>query len=110
MVSEHFKQACCFGAHALRARQRNDTSSVSDVQGRVVLGTIRHFPRYRRDVRTTPHVIQEWVMLRTAIVKMLVVRLHAANVIQRAWRKCVADPQYLVARNRLMREFNELTS
>jgi hypothetical protein len=31
-----------------------------------------------------------------------------AHKIQRAWRKCVSDPAYLVCRKRLMREFAEL--
>ncbi len=31
---------------------------------------------------------------------------HKARVIQRAWRRCVADPSYAVCRKRLLREFN----
>jgi hypothetical protein len=106
-VSTNFTKTCSFDERTLQAGLRTGTSSVSEVHGRVMLGTIRHIPRYSRQVTV---YADEWVVLRTAIVKVLVVRLHAANVIQRAWRKCVADPEYLVARNRLMREFNDLTS
>lgn len=34
---------------------------------------------------------------------------HNAEVIQRTWRKVIADPSYLVCRQRLLNEFNELS-
>ena len=37
-----------------------------------------------------------------------IVKTKAAKKIQRAWRKCVSDPGYLVARTRLLREFSEM--
>jgi hypothetical protein len=37
-------------------------------------------------------------------------RVHSACVIQRAWRKCVADPGYVVCRRRLAREVGALSA
>jgi hypothetical protein len=34
-------------------------------------------------------------------------RERAAAVVQRAWRRCVADPAYVLCRRRLLREFGE---
>jgi hypothetical protein len=35
-------------------------------------------------------------------------RHYAARKIQRAWKRCVTDPEYTVCKNRLLREFAEL--
>jgi hypothetical protein len=35
---------------------------------------------------------------------------HYAHMIQRNWRRAVADPEYLVCRNRLMYEFKKISS
>ena len=35
---------------------------------------------------------------------------NSANVIQRNWRRAIADPAYIVCRNRLMYEFKKISS
>lgn len=32
----------------------------------------------------------------------------SARIIQRCWRRCIADPTYMMCRKRLMREFNDM--
>ena len=34
---------------------------------------------------------------------------HCAHLIQRNWRRSIADPSYLVCRNRLMFEFKQMS-
>jgi hypothetical protein len=41
------------------------------------------------------------------IIAGVVMKTHAARVIQRHWRHAIANPQYLVCRRRLLRELNE---
>ena len=47
----------------------------------------------------------EWSALRKVLLGIEFRVAHGARVIQRAWRRCIADPAYLVCRRRLKREF-----
>lgn len=48
----------------------------------------------------------EWSALRDALLGIEFRVAHGARVIQRAWRRCVADPAYIVCRRRLRKEFD----
>ena len=54
----------------------------------------------------SPEVTREAIRVAEAAVDALTEAI-AARKIQRAWRRCAADPGYLACRNRLMREFEE---
>jgi hypothetical protein len=40
----------------------------------------------------------------------MIMASHHANVIQRNWRRAIADPSYIVCQNRLMYEFKKISS
>lgn len=51
---------------------------------------------------------EEWWLFRNAILSIVLSSHHAARVIQRAWRCCIASPLYALCRKRLWRECHGL--
>jgi hypothetical protein len=69
-----------------------------------------------KDVVENPDMPWNWIvlsrrgdMLLSGIEKVRIVRQHfACLVIQRAWRECIANPEYMLCRRRLLREAADL--
>ena len=68
----------------------------------VVLPTIDGIPRRRRDIEFYE---KEWEDLHTVFSSVLTRCGHAARCIQRQWRRSICDPNYKIARTRLIREY-----
>lgn len=68
----------------------------------LILPTIDGIPRRRQDVEFYE---KEWEELHTVFSSVLVRCAHAARCIQGQCRRSVCDPNYKIARSRLMREF-----
>ena len=68
----------------------------------LILPTIDGIPRRRHDI---DFYEKEWEELHTVFSSTLVRCSHAARCIQRQWRRSVCDPNYKIARMRLIREY-----
>lgn len=50
----------------------------------------------------------QWFALRNAVVGIEFGVAHSARLIQRAWRRSIADPAYLICRRRLKKEYDAM--
>jgi hypothetical protein len=60
---------------------------------------------YELAVRNVQHVLADH---RQRLIQSLHAAHHSAFVIQKQWKKCIANPEYQMCKDRLMREYNEL--
>lgn len=60
---------------------------------------------YELAVRNVQHVLADH---RQRLIQSLHAAHHSALLIQKQWRKCVANPEYQVCKNRLTREWTDL--
>ena len=58
-------------------------------------------------LRNMQHVLVDY---KESIQASLYVSFHSALVIQKQWKRCVSDPHYQVCKNRLRKEFEEVSS
>lgn len=58
-------------------------------------------------LRNMQHVLVDY---QESIQASLHVSFHSALMIQQQWKRCVSDPHYKVCKNRLRREFEEVSS
>lgn len=91
----------CELEHMYRLDKRPKTSAE-----RIILPEISHLTlRHNKSVRFYP---DEWQNFRAAFLFILVRCNRAAYIIQRCWRQTICNPEFLMCRRRLSREFNEL--
>ena len=86
------------------SHQFEDLQMTQD-ERQLILPTIDGIPRRRKDIEFYE---KEWEELHTVFSSVLVRCAHAARCVQRQWRRSICDPAYLVARTRLLREFEGL--
>lgn len=60
---------------------------------------------YELAVRNVQHVLVDY---RQRLIQSLHAAHHSAFVIQKQWRKCIANPEYQVCKDRIIREYNEI--
>lgn len=95
-------------------------ASAKDLQRSIAIAISNHgvvwLPKYYRTGKYQLGLDAMTKMLHAGKVNRFLARYAklretlAARTIQRHWRRCIVDISYKVCYNRLMREFNELTS
>ena len=74
---------------------------------RLTVAVVASFTLDSSKLLPEPSYAEELGMLRRGLQLVHVTRHHAAARIQRAWRTAIADPEFMICRRRILREFHE---